>query len=109
MTPPLGDPFAPTEPEWLVKAQAGIKTTTDIPRIIPPLPEGDTKDMKVWKEYWKHHDTIIRKQEGERVLDALMDWSNNEVLSAVFGFLPVTDQIDKRIFIRKIKSLREES
>ena len=72
MTPPLGDPFAPTEPEWLMMAKLGIKTKTELPQIIPPLPKGDTTDMKLWREYWKQHDTAIRKAERERVLDEFM-------------------------------------
>lgn len=66
---PLGEPFQPTEPEWLILAQAGIKTTSEIPRIIPPLPEGDTKDLKVWREYWKQHDAAIRDQVVKEFLD----------------------------------------
>ena len=72
MTPPLGDPFALTEPEWLMMAKLGIKTKTELPQIIPPLPKGDTTDMKLWREYWKQHDTAIRKAERERVLDEFM-------------------------------------
>ena len=73
MTPPLGDPFAPTEPEWLMMAKLGIKTKTELPQIIPPLPKGDTTDMKLWREYWKQHDTAIRKAERERVLDKYLE------------------------------------
>lgn len=66
---PLGEPFVPTEPEWLIRAQAGlppIKKTSELPRIIPPLPTGDTKDLKVWREYWKQHDAQIAKAAREQ-------------------------------------------
>ena len=79
MTPPLGDPFAPTEPEWLMMAKLGIKTKTELPQIIPPLPKGDTTDMKLWREYWKQHDTAIRKAERERVLDKYLDELQKEI------------------------------
>ena len=79
MTPPLGDPFAPTEPEWLMIAKLGIKTKTELPQIIPPLPKGDTTDMKLWREYWKQHDTAIRKAERERVLDKYLDELQKEI------------------------------
>ena len=46
-----------------------IQTKSELPNIIPPLPKGDTKDMKIWREYWKQHDTAIRKAEREKVLD----------------------------------------
>ena len=48
-----------------------ITTTSELPHIIPPLPEGDTKDLKVWREYWTQHDSHIRKDEREKVLDRL--------------------------------------
>ena len=72
---PLGEPFVPTEPEWLIRAQAGlppIKKTSELPRIIPPLPTGDTKDLKVWREYWKQHDAQVAKAAREQVLDELI-------------------------------------
>ena len=46
-----------------------IRTTSELPVIIPPLPKGDTKDLKVWKEYWEQHDAVIRQDEREKVLD----------------------------------------
>ena len=61
----MGEPFIPREPEWLLKANAGIKTTSELPKVIPPLPEGDTKDLKVWKEYWEKHDEKVREKERE--------------------------------------------
>ena len=72
---PLGEPFVPTEPEWLIRAQAGlppIKKTSELPRIIPPLPTGDTKDLKVWREYWKQHDAQVAKAAREQVLDEML-------------------------------------
>jgi hypothetical protein len=90
---PLGEPFAPTEPEWLIRSQAGlppIKKTSELPRIIPPLPTGDTKDLKVWKEYWKQHDAQVakaaREQERQRInvvikeLEHLRDGQYNDVV-----------------------------
>ena len=46
-----------------------IRTTSELPIIIPPPPKGDTKDLKVWKEYWEQHDAVIRQDEREKVLD----------------------------------------
>ena len=48
-----------------------IRTTSELPVIIPPPPKGDTKDLKVWKEYWEQHDAVIRQDEREKVLDEL--------------------------------------
>ena len=76
MTGRLGEPFAPVEPEWLLRAQAGlapIRKTSDLPTIIPPVPRGDTTDLKVWKEYWLQHDNEIRRKEREQVLDELRE------------------------------------
>ena len=38
-----------------------IKTTSELPKIIPPLPEGDTTDLNVWQKYWVQHDDQIKK------------------------------------------------
>ena len=46
-----------------------IRTTSELPIIIPPPPKGDTKDLKVWKEYWEQHDAVIRQDERKKVLD----------------------------------------
>ena len=51
-----------------------IRTTSELPIIIPPLPKGDTKDLKVWKEYWEQHDAVIRQDEREKVLDDFVQW-----------------------------------
>ena len=48
-----------------------ITRTSQLPKIIPPLPEGDTNDLEVWKEYWIKHDAAIRREERERVLEAI--------------------------------------
>ena len=48
-----------------------IRTTSELPIIIPPPPKGDTKDLKVWKEYWEQHDAVIRQDERKKVLDIL--------------------------------------
>ena len=45
----------------------GIIKTSELPKIIPPLPTGDTKDLKVWQDYWKQHDKQIRQDEREKV------------------------------------------
>jgi hypothetical protein len=37
-----------------------VTTTSELPLVIPPLPKGDMKDLKTWKEYWKQHDAAIR-------------------------------------------------
>ena len=49
----------------------GIIKTSELPKIIPPLPTGDTKDLKVWQDYWKQHDKQIRQDEREKVLDMI--------------------------------------
>ena len=49
----------------------GIIKTSELPKIIPPLPTGDTKDLKVWQDYWKQHDEKIRQDERETVLNEL--------------------------------------
>jgi len=51
----------------------GVRTTTEIPRIIPPLPEGDTKDLKVWRDYWKQHDAAIAAQAREEERNMVLD------------------------------------
>lgn len=43
----------------------GTTRASQLPKIIPPLPEGDTTDLKVWKDYWKKHDEQIRQQAAE--------------------------------------------
>jgi len=45
-----------------------VKRTSELPRIIPPLPAGDTKDMKTWRDYWREHDAGVIERERERVL-----------------------------------------
>jgi hypothetical protein len=71
---PLGDPFIPRKPEWLLLAEAGITTKTEIPKIIPPLPTGDTTDLKVWHEYWKQHDATIARNATLAALSLLEEW-----------------------------------
>lgn len=68
---PLGEPFLPQRPEELILLELGIQKTSELPKIIPPLPTGDTKDLKIWQDYWKQHDAAIRKDEREKVLDTI--------------------------------------
>jgi hypothetical protein len=49
----------------------GIRRTSELPRIIPPLPEGDTKDLKTWREYWRQHDSNTRTDAINETLDKL--------------------------------------
>jgi len=52
----------------------GIIKTSELPKIIPPLPTGDTKDLKVWQDYWKQHDEKIRQDATEKVLKKVNNW-----------------------------------
>jgi hypothetical protein len=58
-----------------------IKTSV-LPKIIPPLPNGDTKDLKVWQEYWKQHDKYIRQSERESILNHLKEWATVRMKAA---------------------------
>ena len=55
-----------------------ITTTSELPSVIPPLPKGDTKDLKVWKEYWKQHDAYTRKHERDKTLETVLDIIHEE-------------------------------
>jgi len=56
----------------------GIIKTSELPKIIPPLPIGDTKDLKVWQDYWKQHDEKIRQDATEKVLVKILEKCNVE-------------------------------
>jgi hypothetical protein len=100
---PLGEPFAPVEPEWLVKAHAGIKTTTDIPRIIPPLPEGDTVDLKTWKEYWKQHDAAIR----DATLESIQKWRSVMEVKGKHGKTTIEMAwLEESVFLNSLRSTK---
>jgi len=110
MTPPLGDPFAPTEPEWLMMAKLGIKTKTELPQIIPPLPKGDTTDMKLWREYWKQHDTAIRNVTLDGIIKAINEDIEYEDY-CIKTFDTRINRTQKAILsqvVEKIESLRGE-
>lgn len=97
----MREPFEPVEPEWLIRANAGlppIKKTSELPNIIPPLPEGDTKDLKIWREYWKQHDAAVRKQERERVIREIDDMIKTlkEILTDT-QFSPTHDKLEFKI------------
>lgn len=59
ITPPAGAPAS------------SIVKTSPLPRVIPPLPEGDTKDLKVWKGYWKQHDLTVATAAKAEMLEKL--------------------------------------
>jgi hypothetical protein len=92
-----------TREEWLNEweRRAGptqITLTSELPAIIPPLPEGDTKDLKTWKEYWIKHDAAIATKARNATLDELETFVRTDH--------SLNRQIGKRIMIAKIQSLR---
>jgi hypothetical protein len=84
-----------------------VTTTSDLPKIIPPLPEGDTKDLKVWKEYWVKHDANTRNDARLKLLKELEE-DIQGVSDTLFGFLPVTDSVNKTGLRRWIEFKRKE-
>lgn len=96
---PLGEPFLPQPSAELILLEMGIQKTSELPHIIPPLPTGDTKDLKVWKEYWMKHDAAIRKDERGKVLDEFM----NKIVSSRF-------ELDEELVVRMsdVRVIREE-
>ena len=82
----------------------GIIKTSELPKIIPPLPTGDTKDLKVWQDYWKQHDEKIRQDATEKVLDDLEHYIQYETPLEQFSkyCLAYTD------VLQKVKNLRKK-
>ncbi|MCK9591441.1 MAG: hypothetical protein M0Q91_05460 [Methanoregula sp.] len=58
----------------LVQSDSDVRKTSELPRIIPPLPVGDTTDLKTWREYWAMHDITIRKDERDKVLVEILEF-----------------------------------
>ncbi len=85
-----------------------IKRTSDLPIIIPSLPEGDTKDLKVWREYWVKHDATIRNKARQELLEDLEE-AIEGVSDTLFGFLPITDSVNKAGLQRWIEFKRKGS
>jgi SET domain-containing protein len=99
----LGDPYLPDEPEWLIRARAGlppIKKTSELPVIIPPLPKGDTNDLKVWHEYWKQHDKKVRH-------DELQDFDRWFSARHVCAQSPLIKEVRQELH-RRMQELRKE-
>ena len=77
-----------------------IQKTSELPRVIPPLPTGDTKDLKVWQDYWKQHDAAIRKDEREKTI--------NEVLALTISGLSTHAGLISPMGVRELRSKQGE-
>jgi hypothetical protein len=55
-----------------------VKRTSDVPKIIPPLPEGDMKDLKTLREYWVKHDASVRNTTLDDMIKLSMIIEENE-------------------------------
>jgi hypothetical protein len=98
--------------EWERRAGAkqitlgGVTTTSQLPKIIPPLPEGDTKDLKTWREYWTKHDAAITAQAREDVLNQIEVVINEEMKPLTRHSVMNNREIAFRWVLKRIEHLR---